>query len=84
MTRTVGCRFFADSLRDQLGGVLIDVELELLIELCFEPGPVPQATPPDHLAPASDSSRISPTASARRRQLAVCASSVVRPLRVRR
>src|SRR3954470_4741282 len=64
--------------------MLLDVEAELRVELAFQGRLPPDAAPPCHSAPASDSRRIPASASLRRRQLAVCVSSCVLPFRVSR
>ncbi len=83
-SRTPLCLDRIDPLLNELGGVLVDVKPQLLLELGFQLRAFPQPVPPRHFAPPSDNRRITPIASDKRRQLAVSDSSMARPFRVRR
>jgi hypothetical protein len=76
------CFVWSVALRHQLLRVLLDVEAEFLLELCFHVASPPQASPPCHGVPPSAMPRMRPMASINRCQLAASASSCFRPFRV--
>src|SRR5689334_18358645 len=74
------CFVGSQAARDEVAGMLIQVEAQFFFQLLLHPVAAVQASPPLHWAPPSIE-RMRPTASISRFQLAASVSSCFRPLR---